>query len=358
MKTAIKRQLKEFVELIDFPIIIYTYETGKLIASNLNARRILGEGVTNINLIWEKKGKLKFPTELLENGTKIYNKKAVIQKENRYEIDIEFCSIPMDDRHMIIGIFEQSYKQIFLKNRIIQLPRIIWRDRELKVVGGNKIFCHDAKIVNHNFSYWNQLVSETEEWETIYEDEKKILKEKTMQENIIQSLLWGENGRRFAKINRFPLTNRNGTAIGVLIIYQAILEKEEYERLFNGVLRENNILNEAIGQSKTIVLSREESKHMPVEYISSNINIWGYQTKEFYSGQITWNDIIYEEDKANFYKNIKKCNYEDKFITQNYRVIKKNGDIAWIQEELLGTSINDNKSYRQSVIKEINLEKA
>lgn len=357
MKTSTKRQIKEFVELIDFPIIIYIYETGKLIASNLNARRILGEDAANINSIWDKKGKLKFSQDLLQNGSEIFYKKTVKVKENRYEIDIEFSSIPIDGKHMIIGIFEQSYKQIFIKKRTLQLPRIIWRDRKLNVIGGNTIFCSDATIINHNFSVLNQMQTELEEWETIYRDENKILKEKTMQENLIQSIIWGKNGRRFAKINRFPLTNKNGTAIGILVIYQAILEKEEYERLFNEILRENNILNEVIGQSKTIVLSREESKLMPVEYISPNINIWGYQTKEFYSGEITWNDIIYEEDKMDFYKNLNKRSYEDKFLTQNYRVIKKNGDIAWIQEKLLGISISDSKSYCQSVIKEISLDK-
>lgn len=348
VKLLVKKQLREFVEFIKFPMIIYSYETGKLIASNQLAKELIGENVTNVNKIWEGGVKQRFSAELLENGSGIYFRKYVYRKEGKIEIDIEFSSIPIGERHMIIGIFEQSYKQPFFKDLTIQLPRIKWKNKKLDVLGVNTVLTQDMEIAKEDFYVWNksEMSSEIE-----------LLKEKKVQTDVIQPVVWKKNQRRFAKVNRFPLTNKNGTAVGMLIIYQIILEKEEYHQLFNSTLRVNNILSEAIGQSNMIVVSRQENDTMPVEYISSNISRLGYHVHEFYSGEVTWIDIIYKEDREAFFKWIKQGSYGNKFLHQEYRILKKNGEIAWIRDEMLGITICGDISYRQSIIKDITEEK-
>ena len=69
MRSSIKKQLVELVEYVDFPMVVYVYETGKVIAANRLAKDALGgSACQNVNLLWPDQKKHKFSDEIL-SGT-------------------------------------------------------------------------------------------------------------------------------------------------------------------------------------------------------------------------------------------------------------------------------------------------
>ncbi len=111
------------------------------------------------------------------------------------------------------------------------------------------------------------------------------------------------------------------------------------------------------------------NENWTMEYISKGCyRLTGYKDEDFYNNNITFNDIIYEDDRqfvrAEIYKAIKK----GKHFELEYRIVTSDKEIKWVWEK--GKKINyagksylegyiaditDNKLYKQR-IERINLE--
>ncbi|NHJ46287.1 MAG: PAS domain S-box protein [Asgard group archaeon] len=86
--------------------------------------------------------------------------------------------------------------------------------------------------------------------------------------------------------------------------------------------------------SPTIIFLWRNEENWPVEFVSKNVSLFGYDPDEFYSGKVNYRDIIHPEDLETDTSTL-----HDKYITPytspiEYRIITKDGSIKWVIEHL------------------------
>ncbi|MCM1987350.1 PAS domain S-box protein [Methanococcoides seepicolus] len=80
-----------------------------------------------------------------------------------------------------------------------------------------------------------------------------------------------------------------------------------------------------------------------VEFVSENIDQYGYSQEDFSSGKMMYGDIIYPEDTDKINSALLECgeNKDEQFLDLEYRIISKSGKLHWVAERSL--LIRDNK---------------
>ncbi|MFA9462863.1 MAG: EAL domain-containing protein [Velocimicrobium sp.] len=352
MKTSFKQQLNELVTRIDFPMIIYLYETGHIIALNTKAKYLVGQNLNNMNKIWEENSKLKVSQDMLNNKSFIMHQRYISNKTDRIAVDIEISSINLGQEHLMIVLFEQSYKRVFRKRHRKQLLRILWRDKKGMLIGCNTFLEKDKER-----DVIEKCMKEDSEanfdQKRIFNQYKQLLMTQESQFDIIQEVELEDGNKSFARLNRIALFNKNGTMIGSLTIYALMLENDPMQLFQDDILRENNILKEAISRSNLIAVSWEKGAKGVVDFISPNIIRWGYSCKDFYEEGLNFQDIIVKEDYPLFqYKNMGLESTGKSELTVIYRIRKKNGEVIWVKDETTESTIKDGINFKQGILME------
>ena len=352
MKAAIKKQYIELVETIDFPTVVYIYETGRIIAMNKQAGKMIGVSCKNINLLWEN-GKLKLSKELLENGSMVYLNQKITDGKERKTIDIEVNCFELDQNHIIFCFMEHSYKSFFSKYLISQVPRIFWKNIKGYYKGLNKFAKQDFDYEADDREIRNTDLIGIETIEDIQKTENELIQSKECQYNAIEQLYKKDEGCYFCKMSRMPIINKNGIVEGILGVYTLILNREQYQELFNRSLKESTILCEIVGQSNLIVITYKISEKMELEFITSNFEMLGYKADDVYAEKKCWKDLIFEEDYNEVSKNIFQKG-ENGHIYRKYRVLKADGTAIWLEEEKIDVIVSGEEKYNISILRIIN----
>lgn len=302
MKAIGKKYYQDFVDQIDFPTTVYTYETGKMIAYNSLAGEILGNKIHNMNKIWIENQKIRFDQKYLE-GKSLYlnNKKVLVHKKMYDEVDFEFNCITLDHVHIVIAFFDLSYKQSFIRHMKKRLPRLAWKNKKMEYLGMNMMFREDNSIeIDQPLPYATTGVFDEATCEKLIEDEEFIVSSKGPMFNTIQLLTTPTTMGNFCKLQRVPLINRNGTVVGVIEAYTHILNREEYQRMFDLVLKENHILSKLLCSGDRIILVAEKEVDVKVKYVSANIYRLGFTPQNLYDGSIPFNGMFVQEQRTRF----------------------------------------------------------
>lgn len=354
MRNSLKRQINEVVTRIDFPMIVYSYKTGRIIAQNMKAEHIIGKNINNINKIWLEHTKLKLRNDILNNGSAIFYKKEIVNKKEVVLIDIEVSSVVLDEEPMVVALFEQSYKRPFLKNNRKKVPILLWRDKIGNLIGSNTLL---EKEMEQNFIAKRfEDVGENElEFRNIINQYKQLLKTKESQFDIIQEVILEDGKRKFSKLNRIALTNKNNTTVGIFTIYTLMLEDEEIQCIQDDIQREVMLLEKVVSQTGYIAVSFKEGGEGVVDYISPNVKKWGYCSENFYEESLSFQQIIVKEDCSMFQcKNIDLKKEQEKDSVIFYRICKKSGEIILVKDETIGYVIKNGDKYRQAILSESN----
>jgi diguanylate cyclase (GGDEF) domain len=352
MKAIVKQQYQEFVENIEFPTLVYIYETGRIIAANLAAKDIIGQTYKNMNFLWENQEKYKLKKEVLNNGNEILFNQFINNGKSTVEIDIEISSFIVDKVHIIFCFFDQAYKQLHFKFFSDYVPRIVWKDKKLAFLGSSSYFKKDLEIHSELENCTNDIIYEKETSNTITIEEERIIKLKECQYNVIQQFIGRSGKSYFAKLNRMPIINKNGTCIGMLGVYTLILNRDAYKKMFDITLRINYVLNKAAACTNKYAISWFFEEGNPLAYVSANFSRLGYNLNDFYSKELQWKDIVYPED-------YKKINFD--ILKENeiieYRIFKKDGEIVWVKDETMAIYKRDKYIYREAILTDITVQK-
>ncbi|MFW9874916.1 MAG: PAS domain-containing protein [Candidatus Thorarchaeota archaeon] len=88
-----------------------------------------------------------------------------------------------------------------------------------------------------------------------------------------------------------------------------------------------------INNSPGVVFLWKNSEGWPVEFVSENVNQWGYSQEDFYSGKINYEQIVYPDDLQRVAEEVEIHSTEDiKDFQQEYRIITKSGEIRWLDD--------------------------
>lgn len=85
MKALVKNYYQQFVEEIDFPTIIFIYETGKVISYNKKALEMIGKPIINIKRLRAVNPEIRMTNGMFGNASSVmYNQK--FHSENGMQI--------------------------------------------------------------------------------------------------------------------------------------------------------------------------------------------------------------------------------------------------------------------------------
>jgi len=92
-------------------------------------------------------------------------------------------------------------------------------------------------------------------------------------------------------------------------------------------------LTQLLETSETIVFYWNAEDNWPVEYVSNNIQKFGYSQEQFLSADIQYMDIIHPDDKIKVAQEVTEhtSNHIDRF-SQVYRILTADGQIRWIDD--------------------------
>ncbi len=321
MRAIERKYLQEFADNIEFPTIIYIYETSKIIAYNSLAEEIIGKDVNSVGRII---GSRLIKIEELEKNqcSKIYyNRLYRIRRGFYSEIDVEFNSVILDDKHIIFAFFDFSYKQAFVRHMKNLLPRFFWKDRKRNFLCMNACFINDLECLHSlTFPVRTQDIMDATTGEKLAEDDKYVMSTKAPLMQMLQLIRSDTSEGYFCSINRIPLINSNGSVVGVLGSYRLIFNHNEQKELYDAILRSSNILSQLLSRSDTIVMSWRKSVTYKLEFISSNISVYGYPPEYFYSNEIKLCNIFPSDDYQKILNHIedienKKYDYFEEIVT-------------------------------------------
>lgn len=125
--------------------------------------------------------------------------------------------------------------------------------------------------------------------------------------------------------------------------------------LLDGALEMKSTLESVINSSPVVVFLWRAEEDWPVEFVSENIDMFGYSVEDFTSGNLVYGDIVHPDDIGRVRAGVSKSTeggYSDFF--QEYRILTKSGEIRWVDER---THLHHNSkgevTYLQGIIVDI-----
>ncbi|HEX2960420.1 MAG TPA: PAS domain S-box protein [Ignavibacteriales bacterium] len=160
-------------------------------------------------------------------------------------------------------------------------------------------------------------------------------------------------------LNKALYFNTDGTVaghVGVLLDVTTLKETQEELKRALQELREMEII---INKSPAIVFLWKAVDSWPVEFVSDNINQFGYNSGDLISGKIKFSQIIHPDDLPRIASEMNSFMLEkvNEFI-QDYRILTKEGEIRWVDDRTwIRKDENGKVTHYQGIIIDITTRK-
>ena len=152
-----------------------------------------------------------------------------------------------------------------------------------------------------------------------------------------------------------PIFDSKGNVIEsrsmVLDINDRKIAQEEVKNSYKKLEELEYIINNSPG----VVFLWKNSKGWPVEFVSDNVDQFGYTPEDFYSGKVVYEEIIYPEDLQRVAEEVDIYTNEDvNDFVQEYRIITKSGEIRWLDDRSwIRRDSNGNVTHFQGIVLDI-----
>lgn len=112
--------------------------------------------------------------------------------------------------------------------------------------------------------------------------------------------------------------------------------KRKTEEELAGSLKKLRQLESIINRSPVVYCIWKFDASASVEYISANIEQWGYAPEDFLSGRVSWYGITHPDDvvrlKEDIRANVAKRRWQ---FDQTYRILDRQGNIRWVEDRTI-----------------------
>jgi len=190
-------------------------------------------------------------------------------------------------------------------------------------------------------------------WAPYYSAENKVIK---TGESMINSeelcMDLKTHQRRWLMTTKVPLRDTYGNINGVVGIGRDVTEKKILE---DQLLELKNIVN----HSRTVAFLLRANDAMSIEFVSDNVEQFGFSAEELYQSNASFRQLIFEKDRnkvIQLLENNRSISL-NKFIHE-YRIVTPTGDACWVEDHTYIRSDSKGKvTHYQCVISDISWKK-
>ncbi|MCO5062195.1 MAG: PAS domain S-box protein [Kiritimatiellae bacterium] len=143
-----------------------------------------------------------------------------------------------------------------------------------------------------------------------------------------------KNGEVFwARFTISPIRNSDGDVTHLVSIAEDISREKEIAAAIQVEQQHRRELERIITISPAIVFLWRAEANWPVEYVSGNIEQWGYSAEDLTSGRVPYSDVVYPEDLPRVAEEVEHFrNGEINSFVQEYRIVQKDKKVRWIED--------------------------
>lgn len=152
-----------------------------------------------------------------------------------------------------------------------------------------------------------------------------------------------------------PIRNAAGEITHLVSIAEDISREKEADAAIQMEQKRRQELERIVTISPAIVFLWRHAPGWPVEYVSENVDQWGYTADELMKGKVSYSDLIHPDDLARVAEEVSY--YHDGGIynfVQEYRIRQKSGATRWIEDRTLARRDSEGRvTHFQGVVLDI-----
>ena len=206
--------------------------------------------------------------------------------------------------------------------------RVFWKDRELRYLGCNAAFARDAGLERPEELIGKDdfQMSWREQAELYRADDRLVMNNNTPKLGIEEPQTTPDGRTIWLRTSKVPLRDTAGKVIGLLGIYEDITERSLYEERLH-------LANTVIENSATVLFRWKAAAGWPVEYVSDNVQQFGYTAGELMSGAVPYSKLIHPDELARVAAEVARFTAAGTGqFAQEYRIVTRNGTVRWIDD--------------------------
>ena len=253
---------------------------------------------------------------------------------NKKRFLLEATQTPDEDAD-VVSMQTDNYLFKIVKDALPHM--VFWKDTQSTYLGANQPFLtatnskNEAELIGKNdFDLpWPDGVAD------LYRsDDKAVIESGQAKLNIVEPFIDDEQGQRWVKTNKIPLQDLTGHTIGVLGTAEDVTDiitlQNERDNALQNIKEERNLFLDG----PVVVFKWLMKEGWPVEYVSKNVGQFlGYEDTDFIAQKVVFSDLIHPDDIKRIEQEVTD-HFEKKQwrYTQEYRLVKKNGETIWVQD--------------------------
>lgn len=160
-------------------------------------------------------------------------------------------------------------------------------------------------------------------------------------------------------INKAIYRNKDNSIGGLVGVLSDISTFKKIQNELAAALEKLKELEKIVNKSPVVVFLWRADNDWPVEFVSPNVDQFGFSPEDFISGKIKYGNIIYPSDytriidEVNFYLKSKAAEF-----TQEYRILNKSGMVYWVRNHTwIRRNENNDVTHLQGIVLDITTRK-
>ena len=139
----------------------------------------------------------------------------------------------------------------------------------------------------------------------------------------------------YVELNATPI-QREGETVGVQAIIRDITERKLAQEELRKAFEKRKELEDIVNLSPAVVFLWRAAEGWPVEFVSDNVQQFGYRPEDFYSGRILFVNIVHPDDLERIGAEITRYSEEGRNdFVREYRIITNRGEVCWLDDRTL-----------------------
>jgi len=143
--------------------------------------------------------------------------------------------------------------------------------------------------------------------------------------------------------NNASTIEKGGQIVGILAIMRDITKRKRAEEALWDASEKRKELETIINNGPAVVFLWRAAEGWPVEYVSNNVQQFGYIPKDFYSGRMLFINMVHPDDRERVTAEVTRYGQEGRNdFVQEYRIVTESGEVrvlddhTWVRRDANG----------------------